>query len=88
MASQDVVRQHGTGLDTRAGSTVSLVAGRTRLHRHRFIPWLLLTPWMIGLVGITLGPMLASLYLSFTDYNLLGYNELDRPGQLHPHVHR
>lgn len=30
-----------------------------------------LTPWLIGLVVITLGPMLASLYLSFTDYNFL-----------------
>jgi multiple sugar transport system permease protein len=38
----------------------------------RFAPWLFLTPWLIGLVAITLGPMLVSLYLSFTDYNLLG----------------
>lgn len=30
-----------------------------------------LAPWLLGLVGITLGPMLASLYLAFTDYNLL-----------------
>ncbi|ONK16112.1 sugar ABC transporter permease [Streptomyces sp. MP131-18] len=30
-----------------------------------------LAPWVIGLVGITLGPMIASLYLAFTDYNLL-----------------
>jgi multiple sugar transport system permease protein len=29
-------------------------------------------PWLLGLVLITLGPMLASLYLSFTDYHLLG----------------
>jgi multiple sugar transport system permease protein len=29
-----------------------------------------LTPWLIGFVGLTLGPMLASLWLSFTDYNL------------------
>ncbi|WP_411376525.1 carbohydrate ABC transporter permease [Arthrobacter sp. MPF02] len=33
--------------------------------------YLFLTPWMAGLVLITLGPLLASLYLSFTDYNLL-----------------
>jgi multiple sugar transport system permease protein len=38
----------------------------------RLAPWLFLTPWLIGLLAITLGPMLASLYLSFTDYNLLG----------------
>ncbi|WP_419999699.1 carbohydrate ABC transporter permease [Streptomyces boninensis] len=30
-----------------------------------------LAPWLIGLVGITIGPMIASLYLAFTDYNLL-----------------
>jgi multiple sugar transport system permease protein len=30
-----------------------------------------LLPWLVGLVGLTLGPMLYSLYLSFTRYNLL-----------------
>lgn len=30
-----------------------------------------LLPWLIGLVAITIGPMLISLYLSFTDYNLI-----------------
>jgi multiple sugar transport system permease protein len=30
-----------------------------------------LGPWIIGLFGLTLGPMAASLYLSFTNYNLL-----------------
>lgn len=30
-----------------------------------------LAPWLLGLAGITIGPMLASLYLAFTDYNLL-----------------
>jgi sugar phosphate isomerase/epimerase len=30
-----------------------------------------LAPWLIGLFGLALGPMAASLYLSFTDYNLL-----------------
>ncbi|MGN8048888.1 carbohydrate ABC transporter permease [Curtobacterium sp. 22159] len=32
---------------------------------------LFLAPWLVGMVGITLGPILASLYLSFTNYNLL-----------------
>ncbi|HEY8474007.1 MAG TPA: sugar ABC transporter permease [Natronosporangium sp.] len=32
---------------------------------------LFLAPWFVGLVGITLGPIIASLVLSFTDYNLL-----------------
>ncbi|HCA86295.1 MAG TPA: ABC transporter permease [Streptomyces sp.] len=30
-----------------------------------------LAPWLVGLLGITVGPMIASLYLAFTDYNLL-----------------
>lgn len=30
-----------------------------------------LLPWLIGFLGLTLGPTLASLYLSFTDYDLL-----------------
>ncbi|WP_224305167.1 carbohydrate ABC transporter permease [Streptomyces olivaceus] len=29
-----------------------------------------LAPWLIGMIALTLGPMLASLYLSFTDYGL------------------
>lgn len=33
--------------------------------------YLFLLPWLIGLVVITIGPMVASLYLSFTDYSLL-----------------
>jgi multiple sugar transport system permease protein len=32
---------------------------------------LFLAPWFLGLAVITVGPILASLYLSFTDYNLL-----------------
>src|SRR5690606_673215 len=31
-----------------------------------------LLPWFIGLFCITLGPILASLYFSFTDYSLIG----------------
>ena len=33
--------------------------------------YLFLIPWLIGLVAITIGPMIASLYLSFTEYPLL-----------------
>lgn len=34
-----------------------------------------LAPWLIGLLVIVLGPMLASLYLSFTRYELIGEPE-------------
>ncbi len=33
--------------------------------------YLFLTPWLIGLFAITIGPMIASLYLAFTEYNLI-----------------
>ncbi len=39
--------------------------------RENLAAYLFLAPWLVGLVLITVGPMLASLYLSFTDYNLL-----------------
>ncbi|HEY2176395.1 MAG TPA: sugar ABC transporter permease [Mycobacteriales bacterium] len=33
--------------------------------------YVFLLPWLVGIVGLTLGPVLASLYLSFTKYDLL-----------------
>ena len=49
--------------------------GRSRLKgrrfRHNKAAYLVfLAPWFLGLFGLTLGPMLASLYLSFTDFEL------------------
>lgn len=46
--------------------------GRRRTKPSRWAAWFFLAPWCIGMLTITLGPMLASLFLSFTDYNLLG----------------
>ncbi|QOR71102.1 sugar ABC transporter permease [Ruania alkalisoli] len=34
-----------------------------------------LAPWFLGLLGLTLGPLIASLYFSFTDYNLISSPE-------------
>ncbi|MUL43531.1 sugar ABC transporter permease [Streptomonospora sp. PA3] len=47
-------------------------ASRRRRPRDRegAAGYIFLSPWMLGFLGLTLGPMLASLYLSFTDYNL------------------
>jgi multiple sugar transport system permease protein len=39
--------------------------------RRNAAGYLFLAPWLIGFFGLTLGPTLASLYLSFTDYDLL-----------------
>ncbi len=49
---------------------------RTRAERRRDYPdnkagYLFLLPWLVGLLVFTIGPMIASGYLSFTDYNLL-----------------
>jgi multiple sugar transport system permease protein len=47
-------------------------AGRRRRVGSRTLSgYLFLTPWLIGFVGLTAGPILVSLYLSFTDFDLL-----------------
>lgn len=46
--------------------------GRTASKRHEnAIGYLFLTPWLLGLIVVTALPMLASLYLAFTDYDLI-----------------
>ncbi|TLM83575.1 sugar ABC transporter permease [Pseudarthrobacter sp. NamE2] len=40
-------------------------------HRHNKAAYLFLLPWFLGLGIITIGPMISSLILSFTKYNLL-----------------
>ncbi|WP_112139280.1 carbohydrate ABC transporter permease [Glycomyces dulcitolivorans] len=42
--------------------------------RERWAALSFMSPWIIGLLAITIGPMVASFYLSFTDYSL-GYGE-------------
>lgn len=44
----------------------------TRRERYNLAKGLLfISPWAIGFVAFTLGPIIASLYLSFTDYNIV-----------------
>lgn len=45
--------------------------GIRRAIRNNSAGYLFLAPWLIGFFCLTLGPTLASLYLSFTDYDLL-----------------
>ena len=33
--------------------------------------YLFISPWIVGFILFTLGPMLASLYYSFTEYNIV-----------------
>lgn len=39
--------------------------------KNSFIAYLFLLPWIIGLLTLVIGPMISSLYLSFTEYDLL-----------------
>jgi pectin-derived oligosaccharide transport system permease protein len=42
-----------------------------RSPRSDRVAYLFLAPWFVGLVALTAGPLIGSLYLSFTDFNLL-----------------
>lgn len=58
-----------------------------RTSRDNLAGYLFLSPWLIGFVVLTLGPMLASLYLAFTSYNLftapewIGFDNFTRMAQ-------
>ncbi|MDC3418559.1 carbohydrate ABC transporter permease [Aquibacillus salsiterrae] len=41
-----------------------------RIWKRNWIGYLFLTPWLIGLIGLTAIPMMTSLYLSFTSYDM------------------
>ncbi len=58
---------------TRTGTTRVPVPRRGRgaaTRRERIAGYVFLSPWLLGLLGITAVPMLYSLYLSFTNYDL------------------
>ncbi|MGY4857351.1 carbohydrate ABC transporter permease [Cryobacterium sp. AP23] len=46
-------------------------ARSSAVKREERAAWSFMIPWFVGLLFITVGPMAASLYFSFTDYNLL-----------------
>jgi multiple sugar transport system permease protein len=50
--------------------------GRWRVSEQTRWAFIFLLPWIIGFLIFTAGPMLASLYLSFTDYNVIRPPEL------------
>lgn len=46
--------------------------GRKALMRGEALTgWLFVLPWLVGFTAFTLGPMIFSLYTSFTDYNII-----------------
>jgi multiple sugar transport system permease protein len=55
-----------------AGAREDRVAGRRSRARARNVAgYVFIAPWLIGFFGLTLLPMAASLYLAFTDYDIL-----------------
>jgi multiple sugar transport system permease protein len=39
--------------------------------KRNLVAYSFISPWLLGFIGFVLGPMLASLYLSFTNYDML-----------------
>jgi multiple sugar transport system permease protein len=71
-SSDDLVSIAGAPAERAAKAPVSRRARRRRRHlRHYGVVTLFLSPWLIGLVTFTLYPTFASLYFSFTHYDLL-----------------
>jgi multiple sugar transport system permease protein len=58
------------GLQAAAAGAVH-ARGRSAAWRRDLIGYAFLAPWMIGFLCFSLGPVLASLYLSFTKFDLL-----------------
>ncbi|RCK68162.1 sugar ABC transporter permease [Desertihabitans brevis] len=56
---------------SRARTPEEKAARRKEAGRDNLAGYLFLLPWLVGLVVITVGPLVASLYLSFTDYSLI-----------------
>jgi len=52
-------------------STQLELARKKGFWRRNAVPYLFLLPWFLGLFALTLGPMISSLYLSFTQYDLV-----------------
>lgn len=59
-------------MTTLASPSVAVGGARwVRRLRSNLPGYLFLLPWLVGFFGLTLGPALGSLYLSFTDFDLL-----------------
>lgn len=55
-----------------ARALIHIVGAKTKNQARRSLwGYLFLTPWLIGLVVFVIGPILASLYFSFSEYNIL-----------------
>jgi multiple sugar transport system permease protein len=62
-----IVDRHTVPLQSRTRTGIS----RLKLRRN-VVGWLFILPWVLGFVVFTLGPFLASFWLSFTSWELIG----------------
>lgn len=46
-------------------------AARRRARKDNLAGYFFISPWLVGFLALTLAPLLASLYFSFTDYDIL-----------------
>src|SRR5215217_7368704 len=72
------VRRRGDSTEVLAGAEQLRDPGQpprgrssTQARREALAAYGFLTPWLGGMILLTIGPMVYSLYLSFTRYNLL-----------------
>ena len=63
-------------------------AAATPADAAKRLPYLMLLPAIIAIVVVVAFPMVYSLYLSFTDYDLTRPPPVHRPAELHRSVHR
>ncbi|MEV8543856.1 sugar ABC transporter permease [Streptomyces sp. NPDC051572] len=56
--------------DTRQTRSATPAAKKRRGRRENLAGYLFMSPWIAGFLLLTAGPMVASLYFAFTDYNL------------------
>jgi ABC-type sugar transport systems, permease components len=63
-------RSMESGVST-AGRAAASTSVWSRIWQQDGPGYLFLLPWLIGFFGLTVGPMVTSLYLSFTDFDLL-----------------
>jgi multiple sugar transport system permease protein len=56
--------------DTKPKAEAAKKKGLSRKAKDNLAGYLFISPWIIGFIGLTLGPLLFSLAASFTDYNI------------------
>ncbi|MFJ6711660.1 carbohydrate ABC transporter permease [Streptomyces sp. NPDC091265] len=69
-ASGPVLRSDPAAVRRSGPEPTSRPAPRPRGHRENLTGYLFMSPWIAGFLFLIAGPMIFSLYLAFTDYNL------------------